>query len=252
MRTVVIIALHTLREQWKNRFLQLLLIFGGVLIYAALLLGAMAAEQERRVLLNFGLGLIELSGLAAVVVGCAYAVLRDMETKTIYLILSRPVSRGAYIVGKYAGLMLAAAAAMACMAVLHLLLLKFKGADAGAGYAAIIFSSWLKAALVGALTMLVSLISTSSLSALLMSGIFWTLGHFTGELRYISSKLGGASALLIQPLQWVIPDLSLLNLRDSFAAALPHASWSVLLGYSALYCGVSLALACLLFSRKEF
>jgi len=84
------------------------------------------------------------------------------------------------------------------------------------------------------------------------SGIFWTLGHFTGELRYISSKMGGVAAIMTKPLLWIIPDMSLLNLRDSFAAAVPHAPWSVMLGYSTLYCGVSLALACLLFSRKEF
>ncbi|MFA5162883.1 MAG: ABC transporter permease subunit [Elusimicrobiales bacterium] len=252
MRSAAIIAAQTLREQWKNRFLQLLLIFGGALVYAALLLGAMAMEQEHRVLVNFGAGLIELAGLAAVVVGAAYAVLRDMENKTIYLILSRPVSRGAYIAGKYAGLLLAAAAAMACMAAMHILLLKMRGADAGAGYWAVIFSSWLKAAVAGALTMLVSLISTSSLSALLMSCIFWTLGHFTGELQYLSSRLAGPAAFAVKPILWIIPDLSLLNLRDSLAAGAPHAPWSVMLGYSVLYAAVCLGLSCALFSRKEF
>ncbi|MDD2773807.1 MAG: ABC transporter permease subunit [Elusimicrobiales bacterium] len=252
-RIASIIALEALREQWKNRFFQLVVIFSGVLLYAALLLGAMAVEQERRVLLDFGQGLIELAGLASVVLGCAYAVLRDMETKTIYLILSRPVPRRAYIAGKYAGILLGAACAMACMAALHILLLKFRGAAPGAGYAAIIFSSWLKAAVAGALTVLVSLISTSALSALSMAGIFWTLGHFTQELRFISSRLSPAAALLSKLLIWIIPDMGLLNLRDAYAAASAAApAWGMIIGYSAVYSLVCLALASFIFSRKEF
>ena len=250
--TIKIIALETLREQWKNRYFQMLVIFGGVMLYAALLLGAMASEQERRVLLDFGQGLIELSGLATVMLGCAFAVLKDMETKTIYLILSRPVSRRAYLCGKYAGIIAGAACAMFCMALMHLALLALRGGGPGTGYAAIILASWLKASVAGALTLLVSLISTSALSALSMAGIFWTLGHFTGELRFITSRLGGMSSLLAKPLIWLLPDMGLLNIRDAYAAGSPHAPWSGLLAYCAVYCAACLGLSAALFSRKEF
>jgi ABC-type transport system involved in multi-copper enzyme maturation permease subunit len=247
-----IIALETLREQWKNRYFQLLVIFAGVMLYAALLLGAMASEQEHRVLLDFGQGLIELAGLVTVLLGCAFAVLKDMETKTIYLILSRPVSRRAYLCGKYAGIAAGAACAMLCMAALHLLLLKLRGGGPGPGYAAIIFSAWLKAAVAGALTMLVSLISTSALSALSMTGIFWTLGHFTGELRFITSRLGGAAGIIAKPLIWLLPDMNLLNVRDAYAAGAQHAHWTGILVYCAVYCTACMALSTALFSRKEF
>ena len=72
------IAAHTLRQQWKDRFLQLVVIFGGILVYAALLAGVLAVDAEQRALMDFGLALAELVGLAAVLFGCSSSILRDM------------------------------------------------------------------------------------------------------------------------------------------------------------------------------
>lgn len=247
------IAFQVFREQWKNRFFQLVILFGGIIIYAALLLGAMAVEQEQRVLMNFGLGLIDFVGLAAVVFGCASAILLDMETKTIYLILSRPVPRAAYLAGKYAGIMLTVAAAIAAMGALHYALLLLKGFNPGWSYCGYLFAAWLKTLIIGGLTILVSLISTSLLSAVVIAVIFWTLGHFLAEVRFLATKLGGAAGAFLKPFLYIVPNMSLFALQDINAAPeSAFAGWPALCGYAALYSLVCVFLAFALFRRKEF
>ena len=103
---------HVFSDQWRDRYFQLVLLFGGGLIYGSLLLGQLAVEQEGRVLFNSGALLIELAALGALLYGCASTILRDMEAKTIYLLLSRPVPRWVYIAGTYSGL--GAAAGRGC------------------------------------------------------------------------------------------------------------------------------------------
>ncbi|MCX5783320.1 MAG: hypothetical protein NTW04_02605, partial [Elusimicrobia bacterium] len=76
LRVATTLAVEVCKEQWKNKFFQLIIIFCGVMIYGSLLLGAMAVEQEGRVLFNFGLGFIEFAAAAAVVFGCSSSVIK--------------------------------------------------------------------------------------------------------------------------------------------------------------------------------
>jgi len=96
---VGILALGQWREQWRNRSFLVALFFAGILIYASFLLGTLAVDQETRALLDFGLSFIELMGLGLAVFGAATGILREMETKTIYLVLTRPIPRWVYLLG---------------------------------------------------------------------------------------------------------------------------------------------------------
>ncbi len=250
LRAAAAVAVNTVQESARSRFFALCLVFGGVVLYASLVLGLLAADQETRVLLDFGLSLIELLGLAAAVYGSATIVLREMETKTIYLILTRPVSRPAYLLGRFAGLMAATAAAMLVMALLHLALLFAKGWAWTPLYLCAVAGSYLKVLVVAALTLFLALFSSSILTALVIALILWTLGHFLAEIRYMIRW--GAGVRLIAPLQalsYVVPDLQLLNLRDRLGGPQPLLAP---LGYAVVYAGVWLSLAAARFSRKEF
>ena len=245
-----VVAANTLRESARSRFFALCLVFGGVVLYVSLLLGLLAADQEARVLLDFGLSLIELLGLAAAVYGCATTILRELETKTIYLILTRPVGRPAYLLGRFAGLMGATAGAMLVMALLHVVMLLIKGWHPETAYAAALAGSFLKILAASALTLFLALYSSSILTALVIALILWTLGHFLPEIRFMISW--GAKGPMMAPLKalsYVVPDLQLLNVRDRLDSP---ARLAAALAYAAAYCGVWLSAACALFARKEF
>ena len=247
--TAWILAINSWQENLRSRFYQLSAVFGIVFVYISLLLGVMAADQELRVLLDFGLALIELLGMAGGVYGATTVILREMETKPIYLILARPVTRGQYLLGRFSGLALSVAASMALMAAAHLTVLFAKGWSWDWLYAAALIGSYFKALTAVSLGVFFALFSSSSLTALAITVILWTLGHFLPELRYMIRW--GSHSWTIAPLQvlsYVVPDLQLFNARDRLADVRPL----VWLGYGFAYCGAWLGLGRLLLRDKEF
>ena len=256
MRNIIILALSGWRENLRSRFYILSLAFAGVFLYISLILGVLAVEQELRVLLDFGLGFIELMGLAGAIYGAATIVLREMETKTVYLILTRPVGRGEYLLGRFLGLMLSVLASMALMAAFHLLILFAKGWRGGQPYAAAFLGAYLKVFVTAALATFLAVFSTSALTAGVIACVAWSLGHFLPEIRYLISRgAPHAAAAPLYALSYLVPDLQLYNLRDRLAAtslATPEAGLGWWLAYAALYGAVWLALAWDLLRRKEF
>ncbi|MFH1620397.1 MAG: hypothetical protein ABIG11_10920 [bacterium] len=252
LAAIRVLVFHSLREQWKSRFLQLVIIFAGVMLYASLLLGAMAVEQEGRVLTDFGLALLELAGLAAVILSSSTTIQSDMESKTIYLVLCRPVPRSAYLLGKLSGILVSVAFAVLCMGFLHASLLTLRGIPIPPYYAQALLFSWVKLAIIGSLAVAVSLFSTSVLSSVVISSIFWTLGHFLAEARYLLDKSSAVVTIMSRPLLYAVPNLALYNVKDRMDAAAAHPAWSVLSGYALLYIGACTLFSVALFRKKEF
>ena len=254
MERIAILAVSGLRVQWRNRAWQVAMLFAGVMLYFSVLLGILAADQELRALMDFGLSFIELMALAAAIFGAATGFLREMETKSIYLILSRPVSRLEYLVGRYLGLVLSMLAAVAMMAAAHLLLLGLRGWAFRAEYLLALYGIALKVAVAAALATFFALFSTSALSALVITGILWTLGHFTAEMSFLAAR-GGFSAVPLAAMIQVVPHLQLFNFRDRLdlpATAAAVAPMGFATAYAAVYCACCLALSYALIRRKDF
>ncbi|MDD5629565.1 MAG: ABC transporter permease subunit, partial [Elusimicrobia bacterium] len=201
-------------------------------------------------------GFIELMGLAGALYGSATIVLREMEAKTVYLILTRPVGRGEYLLGRFLGLMLSVLTSMVLMSAFHLCVLWAKGWRGPEPYAAAFLGSYLKVLVAAALTTFLAIFSSAALTAGVISCIAWTLGHFLPEIRFLVTH--GASRIAVVPLfalSYVVPDLQLLNLRDRVSAASlagPEAGLAWALVYAVLYAAVWLSLAWALLRRKEF
>ncbi|MBP9127735.1 MAG: hypothetical protein KBG07_03095, partial [Elusimicrobia bacterium] len=100
MRSLLAIARYTFLQQFRNRLYLVVVLFGLLMMGATLLFGALAGDQEVRVILDLGLVTAELFGLAMAVFGAVTLVLEEMESKTIYLILTRPLPRPVYVVGR--------------------------------------------------------------------------------------------------------------------------------------------------------
>jgi len=255
VKNVWILASNSWRENLRSRYYLMTAVFGVVLLYVSLLLGVLAADQEVRVLLDFGLGAIELMGLAAAVYGACTIILREMETKTIYLILTRPVGRGEYLLGRFLGLMLSVAVSMALMACVHLSILFMKGWTWKPVYALAFSGACLKVLICAALALFVALFSTSVPTALTIVGILWSLGHFLPEIRYLIASSSLRAATPLKVLSYLIPDLELYNTRDRLSPIpLSPGEPSVWawLGYAAVYSGAWLGLSRLWLRKKEF
>lgn len=250
--TAATIAVHTLRENYRHRFFVIFVIFAAVLIYASLLIGVMAVDEEARVLVDSGLALMELVALAYALMSAAAAITREIETKTIYLVFSRPVSKPAYLLGKIAGLCLSSALMLAVMSLIHLSLISFRGFPVPAFYWKAVPFIWFKLLMITSAAVFISLFATSVVSTVTITAILWTLGHFTRETGFLVERSSGAASLALRAVACCIPNLGLFNARDLGGQAAAGPGPAFMSAYVLLWLAVPYLFSALLFRKKEF
>ena len=264
MRSVLAIAKYTILEQIRNRLYLIIVFFGAALLAASLLLGALAPGHKVRVIFDLGLMALELFGLATAIFGSVTLILQEIESKTIYLLLTRPLKRPYYILGRFTGLIVAVVITMATMALLHLLVMildpeAFKtfveGWSFWVVYPNLILMSVCKMLIIAAVAIFFSLFATSSVSALVFTGCFWVAGHFGPEMSFLLKK--SEAGFLTTIVKWglsILPNFQYLNFRDTYSipgfSGFEFFGWALL--YTFAYSAFFLVLSALLFSKKEF
>lgn len=255
MESLLAVAQYTLKEHIRNRIYLTVVLFGIILLGGGLVVSALAVEEQVKMMVDLGLGGIEFLALVAVLFVTVNLILEEMETRSVYLILSHPVERWQYIVGRFLGTLLALVAGMLFMAALHVGSLLLIGWKMEYFYPIAVLCSVAKIAVVGALALFVSLITTSTASSMTLTGFLWVLGHFTSELGYMADRSANPVIKAVTEfLGYVAPNFSYFNYRDFWqATVIPPASWFGWLGlYSISYIGIALFLTSWLFSKKEF
>src|SRR5262249_14679724 len=130
MTRVMALGLNTFREAIRNQVLYLLLLFAVLLILSSIAISQGALHEQMRVIRDLGLGGIELFGvLLAVFIG-VNLVHKEIDKKTVFALLPKPIHRYELILGKFAGMLITLAVLMTIMSVALLVVL---GAAAGAG-----------------------------------------------------------------------------------------------------------------------
>jgi len=254
MKKILSIAYYTFIQSVRNKVFYILIFFGAVMVFASLLLAALGGERSQRILLDVGLNAIEFFALLTVVFSAVTLVLEEIESKTVYLVLTRPVSRAAYLAGRYLGLLLAVYGGMLVMALIHIALLKLNGWEFAARYPVALLLSAGKITIIGSLSLFFSLFSTSAVSAISFTIFFWILGHFTEEMSFLSSKVPSIFVkVLLKAVYCLTPNLQFFNLRDFWEVPGVMGGWIFIsLAYCAVYSAFFIALSAWMFSRKEF
>lgn len=265
LKSILAIARYTVIEQIRNRLYLIILFFGGIILLSSLLVGSLAPSYKVRVIFDLGLVALELFGLATAVFGAVSLVIQEIESKTIYLILTRPISRSAYILGRFLGLVVAVAFTMGLMSVLHIFIMLsdyywFKEFTQGwsfwAIYPTLILMSLAKMFVTAAIALFFSLFATSPVSALIFTSCFWIAGHFGPELSFMISKSfsKGLPQTFVHGVGMILPNFQYFNFRDMYAIprfpGYEFMGWALLYGLG--YAGFFITLSSILFKRKEF
>src|SRR3989339_1529378 len=189
MKQIFSIIKYTLRQNIRNRVYYILVVFALVMIFVTALLSVLGGEQPVRILLNFGLASIELFGLLLVIFAGVSLLLEEIESKTVYLMLIRPIPKWYYVIGRYLGLLVSVYLAMVVMYAMHFFILLAKGWALDPVYFVSVFSSMVKIAIIGSLAVFFSLFSTSQSSSLIFTFFLWILGHFAQEIKFLTGKI---------------------------------------------------------------
>jgi ABC-type transport system involved in multi-copper enzyme maturation permease subunit len=249
------IAANTFREAVRDRVLYNLIAFALLLTGAAIFVGQISIEIERLVVINLGLTAVSLFGVViAIFIGIGL-VSKEIEKRTLYTVLSRPVARWEFIAGKFFGLSGTLVVNTVCMALGVFAALLYvsrhlNGADAWVLVA--IYFIVLQFVIVTALALLFSSFSSPLLSAVFTFCLFVT-GTFAEDLRGFAQLAHGFTRWLATGAIYAIPNFSALNVISQVAHGEPLSGqlifWNT--AYGLVYTLAVLSLAILIFERRN-
>jgi ABC-type transport system involved in multi-copper enzyme maturation permease subunit len=249
------IASNTFREAVRDRVLYNLIAFAVLLSGAAILVGQISIEIERLVVVNLGLTAVSLFGVViAIFIGIGL-VSKEIEKRTLYTVLSRPVRRWEFIVGKFFGLAGTLVVntffmAIGVFAALFYVAHKFSGPDALILVA--LYFIVLEFLIICSLSLLFSSFSSPLLSAVFAFSLF-VIGSFADDLRGFAYLTHGATRWIAMGAAYLVPNFSALNVISLVAHQQSIASQLVLQNtlYALFYSAMTLSGAVLIFDRKN-
>lgn len=252
---VWVIASNVLREVLRDRVLYLGLLFAVVILGATLLLPEVSAGSEGKILLDLGIALIGLFGLVVAVFVGTGLLNKEIEKRTVLVLIAKPMSRTEFIVGKHLGLSTVLAILVALMTAVFFIVMSWKQIDYPLG-SLVVAAVYLllELSLITAVAILFG-VFTSSLIATLLTLAVYFMGHFSQNLVTLSNTVDTPSIQrLMQGLYLIFPDLARLDLKNTAVyGSLPSASTLLLnAGYGLTYIVLLLTLATLMFSRRQF
>jgi ABC-type transport system involved in multi-copper enzyme maturation permease subunit len=251
---VGVIARNTFREATRDRVLAGVVIAGVVLIVATQALGPLALGEGMRLTVDLGLSAISLLGLLIVLLVGTSLVAKEIERRTIYNLLSRPIGRPAYLLGKWLGL---TSALWVVAAALGLALWTVLAISGHPGHALVVLEAAYLASLelgvITALAVLFSALSTPVLSALYTLGAY-CVGQWSWDLREFAHQFPAPLGAALGVVSNLVPNLPLFNMRALAAHGEPASPAHLLIAtaYAAVCCGCLLALAAAAFESRDF
>jgi len=256
------IALNTFREARRNRVLWgVLIVVAGVNVAGAVL-AEMTLGEEARVARDVGLGGVSLFGsLTAIVLGVSL-LHGEIQKRTVHGIVSKPIERWEFVVGKYLGMSITLSILVAAFAAAMALMLRFQEVPFAQAVSRAVLLAWMEVLVVAAMAVFFSSFSTPFLSGIFTFGLYFA-GSATETMREALAE-GRHGPLIEMPLQValrIVPDLHLFAISGGTVDG-EHVSvhgefvdWSYVGmagGYAALYIGMLLLAAIVIFSRRDF
>lgn len=281
---IAAITANTLTELTRLKIFYVVLLFALLLIGSSIFMGQFTFQQEFQVLKDIALGSMSLFTSLLAVVATARLIPQDLEDRTIYTILAKPVPRFEYLLGKLAGVLLLLALTVIIMGALFLIALSVREqivlhettrqmsaappeqlAEALRAVSVSAFNVnlfpgiaiiYAKACLLAALTLFVSTFATTSIFTTVVVVFAYFIGHLQAIAREYwlqSNSAGWLTKIFLALVTLLFPDLQLFNLVDDIVVGttVPLALFTKTAALGFFYTSFYLLLAWTVFYRKE-
>ncbi len=263
LKHIGIIALNTFRESIRDKILYNIGFLTIALTLFSIVLGEWSVFDRAYVIKSTTLSVMNLSGLLISIFVGISLVQKEIQRRTVLTLLSKPISRVAFIVGKYFGLLAVVAVHLALLTVIYYVMLALTGSNPTLSLLTAIYLIFCEMAIIIAVALLFSSFSSTVLSALFTLGVYFA-GHLSDQLleqvRFATrmGELGEGSSMLFQRaaevIHMVFPGLYRYNVTSYVVhgVALPdlYLVWNTV--YAVGFIGVFLAIASWWFSRRDF
>lgn len=251
---IVTIALNTFKEAKRDRVLYLLFFFAAVCLLFSRFLALLTVGDRVKIIKDVGLASISLFGMLMAILMGTGLVYKEIDKKTIFTLLAKPIHRVEFLLGKFLGLVLTIFIMTVLMAVIFLLILFLHTFTIEWKILLAILYIFFELCLMTAVALLFSTFTTPILASLYSLG-FYLIGHLSWSMEMLIKKVkSGTARAILRLLYIVLPDLENFNFKTEVVHNLPIPT--KLLGISILY-GVAytaflLILAMIVFRRRDF
>ena len=267
MRAITLVAGAVFRESVRDRVPYSMVLFAALLMAASYLISQLTAGQDLKIIKDLGLAAISTFGLLIAVFIGINLVAKEVERKSVYGLLTKPVTRTQFVLGKYTGLVLTLAVNISAMTLAFYAVLYYMDATASestrAGWLVpaidpqllvAIVMIFAELAVVTAVALFFSTFSSPLLATLLTLGL-WVAGHFNSDLRNFENVVKAPVAVWIaKGAYYVLPNLAPFNVKSEVVHGFPVAARHVILTllYAATYAAILLTAAVAIFRRRDF
>lgn len=257
MRRIAAVAEYIFKQSFRNKILNILILFAVFAIGFSLAISELAQEAETKMVVDFGLFSIGLFAFLTIVLSMTVQLFEETELKTLMIIMVKPIKRYEYILGKYLGMMMTVLMNILIMLVILMLIVKVKGGDPwdlklimAAMY------SFLSVAILASVAMLLSVVTTSVPGCIIFLISVYATGHLTIHLKNLVDKTGGTAVkAIVDIIYYAVPNLELFNLKDKIhtqQGLIDLNYLGLIFGYTLFYIIVMLFITSVIFTKKEF
>lgn len=252
MRNIITIARNTFRETIRDRILYVILGFAALFILSTIFFGSISLGEDIKVIKDFGLAGIYLFSLLVTIFIGASLIYKEIEKRTLYVVLSKPVSHFQFIIGKFIGLYLSVFISIALMTAIYLIVVAVKGGGFDAPALIAILLQFFEIAIFVALMILFSTFSTPIASTVYAILILY-IGHSLDLILKYAQKHQNFSIYFVKTIYYLLPNLEKFNVRNLVVHHIypSGASVSYAFLYAALYSAILLILATWKLRRED-
>lgn len=248
------IALNTFRELTRNKILYMIVFFGIVLIGFSLVLASLSLGQSDKIVADFGLAMVEIFGIISVIFIGSQLLFKEIEGKTVYLILSKPVARRDFILGKFLGFSAILLLIIFVQAIISIVVFLVAKTPISALLFAAIGFIYFKLLLLFAIILFFSTFISPLLSILLVLGVY-IISHSITTMTDMAIRSGNQILYYFSKVLMVIfPNFEALNVKSLIGTpVVPNLSFfAINIVHALLYLVLILTFAVLIFNRKTF
>ena len=257
------IAKITVAEARRRRVLQAVIALVVLILLSMTFFSSVTPEEQAKMVIDGGLAAIAVSGILLAIFVAAFLIPNEIESRTVYAILSKPVRRFEFVLGKYLGALIVLAAVVAIMTAvlvgvlvaLDHLIKDQAGSVFNPNLGSVVFASVMSYFSLAVLTALIVLISTvsSTTMTVISAFIIWGVGSAQSLIYGLAEKQVGATKLLLLVLYYLVPHLENFDYRFQASNFVPinlvAAAGALIIGFG--YTVVVLVVASVFFSDRQ-
>jgi ABC-type transport system involved in multi-copper enzyme maturation permease subunit len=254
VRTLIALALNGFREASRNRVTVVVFMFAFVMIFSATVSIELTVATFDRVMTDLGLGVMSLICAFLTIFLASGLIPREIERKTIFMILAKPISRTSFVLGRYAGNLVTVFFVLGVMIVLFVGQILTQRSALNHSHLASFVGIALQVVVMTAVAFVFASVSSQYITAVCAAGLYF-LGHLSSDLYKMADHAKSEVVQVIgKALYYALPNLDRLDFkaRATYNELTTNTELLTATGYALAYSAVMLVIACLLFERRDF